>query len=79
MKSFALISTIVLAICATALSQTPGPEVGKFELNPAAPPSPALKYQLVFEDSSSGKRRYSLPRFGIAHGSGCEGQSDQSA
>jgi len=52
MKSFALISTIVLAICATALSQTPGPEVGKFELNPAAPPSPALKYQLVFEDSS---------------------------
>lgn len=61
MKPFVLIAALLLGLCAPAFSQptrpssapatqpTP-PEVLKFELTPVAPPEPAMKYQLLFDD-----------------------------
>ena len=52
MKRFTTIPILILTLCATALSQTPPkPDVGTFELTPIAPPTPALKYQLLFDDA----------------------------
>jgi hypothetical protein len=52
MKRFTTIPILILTLCATALSQTPPkPDVGTFELTPVAPPTPALKYQLLFDDA----------------------------
>jgi len=46
----------MLGVCAAAGAQTTRPaDVRTFELTPAAPPTPALKYQLLFDDI--GERR----------------------
>lgn len=45
---------VVICLCATAMSQTTAQsDVRKFELAPVAPPAPALKYQLLFDDQSA--------------------------
>jgi hypothetical protein len=48
-----LVSMLALVtLCATAMAQTPlKPEVQAFELTPVAPPTPALKYQLLFQNA----------------------------
>src|SRR5579872_4457770 len=52
MKTIALISTLILALNATTFAQNAlKPDVRKFELTAVAPPTPALKYQLLFDDS----------------------------
>jgi len=52
MKRFLLTTALVLGLRATAMSQTRAypPFVLSFELTPVAPPTPALKYQLLFDD-----------------------------
>jgi len=52
MKRVALIGLLMLAMGAPAMAQTsrPSPDVRTFELSPVAPPTPALKYQLLFDD-----------------------------
>ena len=65
MKRFTTIPILILTLCATALSQTPPkPDVGTFELTPIAPPTPALKYQLLFDDALD--RRPGNARFSIS-------------
>jgi hypothetical protein len=60
MKRFVLITALSLGLCAPAFSQT-GPssspatqpaqtDARTFELTPVAPPAPAMKYQLLFDD-----------------------------
>ena len=51
MKRFVLTTALILSLCVTARSQTgaSNPEVMNFELSPVAPPTPALKYQLLFD------------------------------
>src|SRR5690349_16002529 len=56
MKRLALTMMCVLSVCARAASAaepatkpaTPEPEVRRFELTPVAPPTPAMKYHLMF-------------------------------
>jgi hypothetical protein len=51
MKRLILPMTIVLSLSAMAMSQTaPRADQRTFELRAIAPPSPALKYQLLFDD-----------------------------
>src|SRR5438477_12347910 len=60
MKPFVLITALMLGFCAPAFSQTrpsstpatqpTAADVRTFELTPAAPPQPAMKYQLLFDD-----------------------------
>lgn len=52
MKQFASIATVLLTVCASALSQQLKSDVATFELTPTAPPTPALKYQLHFDDAN---------------------------
>jgi hypothetical protein len=57
MKRYVLFLALVLSVCASIRAQTtqsstqPAPDVRSFELNPVAPPTPALKYQLLFDSS----------------------------
>jgi hypothetical protein len=52
MNRFTIALILVFYICATTLAQTsPKPDVATFELTPVAPPTPALKYQLLFDDT----------------------------
>jgi hypothetical protein len=53
MKRFLLTAAFVLGLCATAMSQTRAtrPEVSSFDLTPVPPPTPALKYELLFDDT----------------------------
>jgi tetratricopeptide (TPR) repeat protein len=52
MKPLILITALLLTLCATAMAQTPlKPEMQAFELTPVAPPTPALKYQLLFQNA----------------------------
>ena len=55
MTRSAFISALVLVICVTARAEPPKPDVRTFEVTPAAPSTPALKYQLLFDDL--GERR----------------------
>jgi hypothetical protein len=56
MKRFALTIALVLSLPATAVSQTSSEaDVRTFELTAVAPPTPSLKYQLLFDDL--GERR----------------------
>src|SRR2546421_3090805 len=53
MKRFVFILTLALTLYATAAHAQPGatkPDTKTFELTPVAPPTPALKYQLLFDD-----------------------------
>src|SRR5438270_4042475 len=61
MKAFVLTTALLFGCCAPALAQTrPSPsspatrpveaDVRTFELTPVAPPQPAMKYQLLFDD-----------------------------
>src|SRR3954452_11553507 len=57
MKRYVLLTALVLSVCASIRGQTsqsstqPAPYVRSFELNPAPPPTPALKYHLLFDSS----------------------------
>jgi len=52
MKSLVLMAAILPALWATAMAQTASkPDVQAFEITPVAPPSPALKYQLLFQNA----------------------------
>jgi hypothetical protein len=53
MKPFPLISALVLSLCRVAASQTGADyrEAQTFELTPAAPPTPSLKYEFLFYDA----------------------------
>jgi hypothetical protein len=57
MKRYVLLTALVLSVCASIRAQTsqsstqPAPDVRSFELNPASPPTPALKYHLLFDSS----------------------------
>lgn len=53
MKSIALMTTAMLFLAATAFSQATQPDEQVFELTAVAPPTPALKYQLLFDDQSA--------------------------
>ena len=50
MKSFILTTVIVLGLLGTRALAADQAEKQSFELTPAAPPKPALKYQLMFDD-----------------------------
>src|SRR3954451_12432960 len=62
MKPFVLITALMLGFCAPAFSQQTRPsttttpatqtaaDVRTVELTPVAPPQPAMKYQLLFDD-----------------------------
>jgi hypothetical protein len=52
MKPLMLMMAVLPTLWATAMAQTPlKPEVQAFELTPVAPPTPALKYQLLFQNA----------------------------
>ncbi|HSZ55194.1 MAG TPA: hypothetical protein VK797_06005 [Tepidisphaeraceae bacterium] len=54
MKLIVQMMTAVACLCAVATSQTTAQsDVRKFELTAVAPPAPALKYQLLFDDQSA--------------------------
>src|SRR5690349_16583054 len=52
--SFCLVLVLGCMVAAPGLAQTTqssaAPDVRSFELTPVAPPTPALKYQLMFDD-----------------------------
>ena len=52
MKKFIVSSLLILGVCAPGRAQTtrPQPDVRTFELTAIAPPTPVLKYQLLFDD-----------------------------
>src|SRR5881392_3398043 len=59
MKPFVLITALTLGCCAPAFAQTrpssspatqSAADVRTFELTPVAPPQPAMKFQLLFDD-----------------------------
>src|SRR5690348_3527032 len=52
MKRFLSTTALLLTFCSTGLSQPARPpaQTRTFELTPTAPPAPALKYQLLFDD-----------------------------
>ena len=53
MKRILLTAAMILSLGVTALPQTTvSPEAGSFEITPAAPPVPALKYKLLFNGSN---------------------------
>src|SRR5580658_10364527 len=56
MKRILLAAVVSLSVSAVSFAQTsPAPDFRTFELTAVAPPTPALKYQLLFDDL--GERR----------------------
>lgn len=51
MKRIIMALIVVLSLCTATFAQTTGhPDERTFELTPTAPPRPAMKYQLLFDD-----------------------------
>lgn len=50
MKRLILIAVLLFYPCGVLCAQSAQPDVRTFEIKPSAPPVPALKYQLIFDD-----------------------------
>src|SRR5689334_22226055 len=89
MKPSVLIAALLLGFCAPALAQTrpsstpatqPAADVRTFELTPVAPPTPAMKYQLLFDDLDQRRPGNAAPLYletALLLGEGTAGEAER--
>ena len=64
MRGFLWMTILLMGVCGAAKAQAAGPaDVRTFELTPAPPPTPAMKYQLLFADLSDRRPGNAAPLY----------------